>query len=40
LDQPFVKDDKIKIGDLIKNHIAKFGENIVVKRFQRFEIGK
>jgi len=40
LDQPFVKDDKIKVGDLIKNHIAKFGENIVVKRFQRFEIGK
>lgn len=40
MDQPFVKDDKIKIGDLIKNHIAKFGENIVVKRFQRFEIGK
>ena len=40
LDQPFVKDDKMKVGDLIKNHIAKFGENIVVKRFQRFEIGK
>ncbi|MFH1229911.1 MAG: translation elongation factor Ts [Planctomycetota bacterium] len=40
LDQPFVKDDKVKIGDLIKNHIAKFGENIVVKRFQRFEIGR
>jgi elongation factor Ts len=40
LDQLFVKDDKIKVGDLIKNHIAKFGENIVVKRFQRFEIGK
>jgi elongation factor Ts len=40
LDQPFVKDDKIKVGDMIKNHIAKFGENIVVKRFQRFEIGK
>jgi len=40
LDMPFVKDDKIKIGDLIKNHIAKFGENIVVKKFTRFEIGK
>jgi len=40
MDQPFVKDDKIKIGDLIKNYIAKFGENIVVKKFQRFEIGK
>ncbi|MEW6027316.1 MAG: translation elongation factor Ts [Planctomycetota bacterium] len=40
LDQPFVKDDKVKVGDLIKSYIAKFGENIVVKRFQRFEIGK
>jgi len=40
LDQPFVKDDKIKVGDHIKTYIAKFGENIVVKRFQRFEIGK
>jgi len=40
MDQPFVKDDKIKVGDLIKNHIAKFGENIVIKQFKRFEIGK
>jgi elongation factor Ts len=40
LDQPFVKDDKMKVADLIKSYIAKFGENIVVKRFQRFEIGK
>lgn len=39
LEQPFVKDDKIKVGDLIKAAIAKIGENIQVKRFSRFEIG-
>ncbi|MBI4833555.1 MAG: translation elongation factor Ts [Planctomycetes bacterium] len=40
LEQAFVKDDAKKIQDLIKDKIAKFGENIVVKRFRRFEIGK
>ncbi|MFA5795248.1 MAG: translation elongation factor Ts [Candidatus Brocadiia bacterium] len=40
LEQPYVKDDKIKIIDLVKNCISQFGENIVVKRFVRFELGK
>ena len=39
LEQPFVKDDKVKVGDIIKAAIAKIGENIQVKRFSRFEIG-
>lgn len=39
LEQPFVKDDKMKVGDLIKAAIAKIGENIQVKRFVRFEVG-
>ncbi|WP_027877517.1 translation elongation factor Ts [Meiothermus cerbereus] len=39
LEQPFVKDDKIKVGDLIKAAIAKIGENIQIKRFCRFEVG-
>lgn len=39
LEQPFIRDDTIKIKDLIKTKIAKFGENITVKRFVRFEIG-
>jgi elongation factor Ts len=39
LRQPFVKDDKVRIGDLISQAIAKLGENIVVRRFVRFEIG-
>lgn len=39
LEQPFVKDDKVKVGDLIKEAVAKIGENIQVKRFCRFEVG-
>ena len=40
LDQPFVKDDKIKISDFIKNGIATFGENISIARFVRFKLGE
>ncbi len=40
LRQPFVKDDKVKVGDLITQAIAKIGENIVVRRFVRFELGE
>lgn len=39
LEQPFVKDDKVKVGDMIKAAVAKIGENIQVKRFVRFEVG-
>lgn len=39
LEQPFVKDDKVKVGDLIKAAVAKIGENIQVRRFARFEVG-
>ncbi len=39
LEQPFVKDDKIKIDDLIKTTMTRVGENIQVKRFVRFEVG-
>ena len=39
MDQDFVKDDSVKIKDLIKEAIAKLGENIVVRRFTRYEIG-
>ncbi len=38
LAQPFIKDDKTSIEELIKGVIAKVGENIVVGRFVRFEI--
>jgi elongation factor Ts len=40
LRQPFVRDDKVKIGDLITRLIATIGENIVVRRFTRFELGE
>jgi len=39
LEQPFVKDDQITVGELIQQAIAKIGENIVVRRFCRFELG-
>ncbi|MBC7363314.1 MAG: translation elongation factor Ts [Candidatus Aminicenantes bacterium] len=40
LDQPYIKDDKIKVRDLVNSHISKFGENIKIRRFVRYEIGK
>lgn len=40
IDQPFVKDDKTTVGKLVSTYIAKFGENIQINRFARFEIGK
>ena len=39
LDQPFVRDDKVKVGDLVKQLSGKTGENIVVRRFVRWDIG-
>lgn len=39
LEQPFVKDEKVKVRELIQAAIAKIGENIQVKRFSRFEVG-
>ena len=39
LDQPFIKDGRQTVRDLIKDRIAKLGENIVVRRFARFEVG-
>jgi elongation factor Ts len=38
ISQPWIKDETKKIGDLINEHIAKFGENIVIKRFCRYEL--
>ena len=39
MDQPFIKNPDETIGELVKNHIAKLGENIVVRRIARFELG-
>lgn len=40
LEQPFIKDQEVKVMDLIKEKIAKIGENIQVRRFARFEMGE
>lgn len=40
LDQPFVKDDKVAVKQLVASFIAKFGENIKIRRFARFELGQ
>ncbi len=40
LNQPFIREPEKKIGDLITEKIAKFGENIVVRRFVRFQVGQ
>jgi elongation factor Ts len=40
LEQPFIKDESIKVGELVTRHIAMLGENIVVRRFARFAIGE
>ena len=40
LEQPFVKDEKVKISELITETIRVTGENIKVRRFNRYELGE
>jgi elongation factor Ts len=40
LDQPFVKDPNISVADHLTNMIAKIGENMVIRRFVRFQLGE
>ena len=40
LEQPYIKDDKMTVQQLIASYVNKFGENIKVRRFCRFELGK
>lgn len=39
LEQPYIKDESVKIKDLVTGVIAKLGENIQVRRFARLEVG-
>jgi len=39
-EQPYIKDDKKTIEELVKEYIAKIGENIQVRRFCRYELGE
>jgi len=40
MEQPFVKDDKRKVQDVLNEAVAKIGENIQVRRFARFVCGE
>jgi len=40
LEQSYIKDPDKKVEDVIKEHISTIGENIVVRRFSRFELGQ
>ena len=40
LEQPFIRDQTINIGQLIAAKIGKLGENIAVRRFARFKVGE
>jgi elongation factor Ts len=39
LEQPYVRNDKITVGELIKEASGKLGETISVRRFARFQVG-
>lgn len=40
LEQPYVKDEKVKIKEMLTEAIRTTGENIVVRRFVRYELGE
>ena len=40
MEQPYVKDQNITVGDLVRQMISKTGENIRVRRFTRFKMGE
>ncbi len=40
LEQPFVKEPTVSVGQLVKTKIAKLGENISIARFVRFKVGE
>jgi elongation factor Ts len=39
LDQPYIRDANKTVQDLVRETIAKVGENVVIRRFARFELG-
>jgi elongation factor Ts len=40
VDQPFVKNPDLTVGEYVKEHAARLGENIVVRRFNRLALGE
>ncbi|HET9698776.1 MAG TPA: elongation factor Ts, partial [Terriglobales bacterium] len=39
LEQPFIKDQTVSIGQIIAQKVGKLGEDIAVRRFARFKVG-
>lgn len=40
LEQPFIKDSSMKVKDIVTSMIAKIGENIIIRRFVRYQVGE
>ncbi len=40
MDQPFIKDQNITVDELVKQSVSQLGENIQVRRFERFVLGE
>lgn len=40
LNQPFIKDPNITVGDYLAEKIGKIGENIIIRRFIRYQLGE
>jgi elongation factor Ts len=40
LEQTYIRDPKIKVLDLLNSLVAKIGENIVIRRFTRYQLGE
>ena len=40
LEQPFIKDPSMSVKDMLTSMIAKIGENIIIRRFVRYQVGE
>jgi elongation factor Ts len=40
MDQPYIKNPDQTVGEYVKEHVARLGENIVVRRFARMALGE
>ncbi|MCM8814188.1 MAG: elongation factor Ts, partial [Candidatus Omnitrophica bacterium] len=40
MDQPFVKNDKISVQDHLNAAVAAIGENVIIRRFVRYQLGE
>ena len=40
MEQPFIKDPNMRVKDVVASKIGTIGENIIVRRFERFQVGE